>query len=312
MVRHSEDYHMVRHALDGAPSKLWEGDSFSLMGRDPVLTDNGVRAAADGFTAKEATAVYPGYKGIKGGVRGKVQAFQPSLVVASPLRRSLLTTVIACEQLALDVPIVAHPDLREIKSEKVHLKTPNHVKPGAHGVPLSLLRETLSKTKRGPDVDLSLLRNENRRSDGGGGGGGGSTSGGVRGEGGANGSSAKGNESNESNQESWHPTNETPQESRERATRFLSWLRERKEKRVVIFTHGGVLKLPVFGATRFLHGECRRYTFDGEQMILDGTFEIDQHDIPTEQLSLLKAKDMQVVVVRHEGGSEDRVEKGGQ
>ena len=63
----------------------------------------------------------------------------------------------------------------------------------------------------------------------------------------------------------------------------------------MIFTHGGVLKLPAFGQTRFLHGECRKYFFNGEKMILDTTYNVDQHIIPNEQLSLLKAKDMKVV-----------------
>ena len=125
MVRHSEDYNVAR--TEG-PDQRWENDSFSLTGRDPVLTENGVRAASDGFTATEAKSVYPGYKGVIGGIRGKLEEFQPTLVVTSPLRRSLLTAVIACEYLSLKIPIIAHPDVRELKSIKVHAKTPGTVK----------------------------------------------------------------------------------------------------------------------------------------------------------------------------------------
>ena len=330
MVRHSEDYHPVRHATEGGVGKLWDGDIFSLAGRDPVLTENGIRAAADGFTESEAKSVFPGYKGVKGGIRGKVDLFQPTLVVASPLRRTLLTTVIACEHLSKSTPIIAHPDLREIKSEKSQRKTPDHVKPGAHGVPLSVLRETLSVTVRGPDVDLSLLMYRGGSISGSISGSSGSSSGsdnsgsgnsGNSGSGGSSGSWASGSGSGSGSttsssrssdnsdshgsggsggsggsdiEVSWHEgeTGETPKSSIARATRFLSWLKARKEQRVVIFTHGGVLKLPIFGSTRFLHGECRRYTFDGEQMILDKTYEIGQHAIPQEQRSLLKAKDI--------------------
>ena len=121
MVRHSEDYNAARTK---GPDQRWDNDSFSLTGRDPVLTENGVRAASNGFTATEAKSVYPGYKGVVGGIRGKLEEFQPTLVVTSPLRRSLLTAVIACEHLSLNVPIIAHPDVRELKSMKVHAKTP--------------------------------------------------------------------------------------------------------------------------------------------------------------------------------------------
>ena len=38
---------------------------------------------------------------------------------------------------------------------------------------------------------------------------------------------------------------------------LCSQLRAREETRVMIFTHGGVLKLERYGGTRFLHGECR-------------------------------------------------------
>jgi len=250
MVRHTEDYNASRTQF---PDKLWENDTFSLQGRDPVLTANGVLAAADGFTENEAVSVHPGYKGIIGGVRGKVNQFQPTLVVASPLRRSLLTTVIACASLPTHIPIIAHPNLREIKSVKVHVKTPNHVKPGAHGVPLSVLRQTLAVTQRGADVDLSLLSTDVN---------------------------------------SWHATGETPTESIDRALAFLVWLSKRKEKKIMIFTHGGVLKLNAFGETRFLHGECRRYVFDGNCMVRDDTFNIDQHVIPNDQIKLLKEKDI--------------------
>jgi broad specificity phosphatase PhoE len=284
MVRHSEDYNASRTK---GPDKLWDGDAFSLMGRDPVLTENGVRAAADGFTENEATSVYPGYKGIKGGIRGKLDAFQPTLVVASPLRRSLLTTVIACEHLSSETPIIAHPHLREIKSEKTHAKTPDHVKPGAHGVPLSVLRDTLRVTKRGPDVDLSLLLDND------------DNKGGQCDKGDKGGEGDKGDKSGEgdkSSEDSWHETGATPAESVERAFQFLDWLKHRPERRVMIFTHGGVLKLDRFGGTRFLHGECRQYTFDGERMIRDDTYDIAQHVIPEDQMMLLKKKDMETLI----------------
>ena len=64
----------------------------------------------------------------------------------------------------------------------------------------------------------------------------------------------------------------------------------------MIFTHGGVLKLNAFGETRFLHGECRRYVFDGNCMVRDDTFNIDQHVIPIDQIKLLKEKDIMGMV----------------
>ena len=68
----------------------------------------------------------------------------------------------------------------------------------------------------------------------------------------------------------------------------------------MIFTHGGVLKLERYGGTRFLHGECRRYVFDGNCMVRDDSFNIDQHVIPIDQIKLLKEKDIMGMTKRSE------------
>ena len=106
----------------------------------------------------------------------------------------------------------------------------------------------------------------------------------------------KSGEGDKSSEDSWHETGATPAESVERAFQFLDWLKHRPERRVMIFTHGGVLKLDRFGGTRFLHGECRQYTFDGERMIRDDTYDIAQHVIPEDQMMLLKKKDMETLI----------------
>eukprot|EP00946_MAST-07B_sp_MAST-7B-sp1_P004895 g4895.t1 len=50
---------------------------------------------------------------------------------------------------------------------------------------------------------------------------------------------------------------------------------ERPEERVVIFTHGKVLRLQRFGGINFLHGEVRRFHFDGYKMAHDPSFNVD-------------------------------------
>ena len=86
----------------------------------------------------------------------------------------------------------------------------------------------------------------------------------------------------------------------------------------MIFTHGGVLKLERYGATRFLHGECRRYTFDGERMIRDPAYDIGQHLIPQDQISLLKEKDIASIQLNNaaanvvDGGNDLQEEGGGE
>ncbi len=164
-------------------------------------------------------------------------AFQPTLIVTSPLRRSLLTAAFACEHLSPSIPIIAHPNLRELKSSKVHARTPYHVKPGAHGVPFHVLEQTLENTPRGGDINLSLI--------------------------------PKGNS------DSWHDVGATPDESKERALQFLDWLKRRPEERIVICTHGKVLRLPRFGGINFLHGEVRKFCFDGRTMVHDPSFNVD-------------------------------------
>ncbi len=244
LIRHSEDYDPKR---TGPPAEAWQHDKYSYEGRDPVLTESGVTAAGDGFTVDEARRIMPGYKGVKGGIRGRVNLFAPDLVVSSPLRRALLTTCVACKNLPTEVPIVAHPDLREIKSAKKHAVHPGSVKPGCHGVPLQVLQHNLSTLSRGEDVDLSLLHV---------------------------------NEKGE-----WHPMNETPAESSARVDNFLAWLAKRPERRIIISTHGGVLKLPCLGGKRFLHGECRQYTFDGTCMHLDPEgVKVEAHTSDTESV----------------------------
>ena len=234
LVRHAED---ADPRLSLKPDERWKGDSFSLAGRDPVLTANGILAARGGFTEQQASQLRPGYRGMRGGIQSKIMAFQPTLIVTSPLRRSLLTTAFACEHISPSVPIIAHPNLRELKSSKVHARTPNHVKPGAHGVPFHVLEETLKNTPRGGDINLSLI--------------------------------PKGHDG------SWHGVGATPGESKQRALLFLDWLKERPEERIIICTHGKVLRLPRFGGINFLHGEVRKFHFDGHTMVHDPSFHVD-------------------------------------
>ena len=73
----------------------------------------------------------------------------------------------------------------------------DRIKPGAHGVPLPVLRKTLCVLRRGADVDLSLLSEEPSSSE------------------------------NETDDASWHGVDETPEESKERALRFLTWVKKK-------------------------------------------------------------------------------------
>lgn len=238
LIRHTED---ADPRLSLQPDKRWQDDAYSLVGRDPVLTSNGIVAARNGFTDEEARELRPGYRGVRGGLQSKVMAFQPTLVVTSPLRRSLLTAAFACENCPGTISFIAHPNLRELKSSKVHARSPKHVKPGAHGVPFTVLQETLSRAPCRGNIDLSLV--PKGRDDG------------------------------------WHDVSATPEESKERALLFLDWLKNRSEERVVIFTHGKVLRLPRFGGISFLHGEVRQFHFDGHKMVHDPSFEMKTFDV---------------------------------
>ena len=81
----------------------------------------------------------------------------------------------------------------------------DRIKPGAHGVPLSILRKTLSVIKRGADVDLSLLSSKE----------------------------VVAAAENETDDASWHGVDETPEESKERALRFLTWVLKTKTKKEI-------------------------------------------------------------------------------
>ena len=83
----------------------------------------------------------------------------------------------------------------------------DRIKPGAHGVPLSILRKTLSVIKRGADVDLSLLSSKE----------------------------VVAAAENETDDASWHGVDETPEESKERALRFLTWVLKKKRDKFIFF-----------------------------------------------------------------------------
>mmetsp|Transcript_36787 Transcript_36787/g.80139 ORF Transcript_36787/g.80139 Transcript_36787/m.80139 type:complete len:646 (-) Transcript_36787:321-2258(-) len=171
--------------------------------KDPCLTELGIRAASNGIEDKLRCSMNSenGYGGVRGGLRKIIAEFDAELVVSSPLSRAIQTAIVAFDD--SDIPVMVHPDLKELKKDYTFGGRFPVGKPGCSGVPASQLRDAIARHPRasGASVDTSLI-----------------------------------------DQEVWFNPHQKHESQLERLEEFVKWLSDRPEQRIAVVSHGGVLR----------------------------------------------------------------------
>eukprot|EP00656_Telonema_subtile_P031357 TRINITY_DN3432_c0_g1_i4.p1 TRINITY_DN3432_c0_g1~~TRINITY_DN3432_c0_g1_i4.p1 ORF type:complete len:484 (-),score=70.94 TRINITY_DN3432_c0_g1_i4:475-1926(-) len=169
----------IRHCQDEATSKPggmlrlmaeryanwhtceWREQSMQLYRscRDPCLTDLGIAAASTGVEpqALRVQMNAKGYGGIPGGLTPLVKAFEPQLIVCSPLSRCLQTCLVLAADLPEDVEFCVHPAIQELKADCTHGGKYPLGKPGCIGLHREQLREACMRCCSDLVPDLSLM-----------------------------------------------------------------------------------------------------------------------------------------------------------
>lgn len=213
----SKDILFVRHCDDAKPptrfcDPRWRCSHSQAAGGellDPCVSPEGCLSATSGSQKF----------GYDDGLWGRLAAFQPQCAVSSPLCRALQTTGLALQHLQHLGPlkVVCHPDIQDIKA------VPLSEKKRAQPVGLVKLREFLKDVPGGVSFDLHLLETSvsmlaARRRDAG-----------LAFEEGL----SKGE---------FCDLSESGKAMEQRLDVFAKWLADREESRIVVITHGGVLR----------------------------------------------------------------------
>ena len=148
----------------GSRFHSWHTPTFRAerRGRDPCLTDVGVQAAGSGVEddALRLRLNEVGYGGVAGGLEPVGSAFEPELIVCSPLSRAVQTALVMFNHSS--APLIVHPALKEIKADYTAGGKFPGGKPGCQGLPRSALEAALAAHPRssGASADTSLLNDD--------------------------------------------------------------------------------------------------------------------------------------------------------
>eukprot|EP00928_Gymnodinium_smaydae_P087318 TRINITY_DN71595_c0_g1_i1.p1 TRINITY_DN71595_c0_g1~~TRINITY_DN71595_c0_g1_i1.p1 ORF type:complete len:570 (+),score=72.35 TRINITY_DN71595_c0_g1_i1:57-1712(+) len=135
--------------------RTWHSERIWKAGRDPCLNELGAQAAGTGAVDEAYSGSLRGAHGLKGGLYGLLQRFQPELVVTSPMSTSVQTTLLAVGKRA--VPVIVHPALAHVQDRTRGGRFPEG-KPKLHGLSAVELEAALSSlTGVKNKFDLSLL-----------------------------------------------------------------------------------------------------------------------------------------------------------